>query len=55
VLHVRWAKGTVKWFGEKKEYGFISQEGGQVPGFKGLAGGDQVASQPFVSLCPFRP
>jgi CspA family cold shock protein len=47
------AKGTVKWFSEKKGYGFITQEDGQdifvhfssinMPGFKSLAEGDQVS------------
>ena len=45
--------GVVKWFGEKKGYGFISQdEGGDVfvhyssiemPGFKTLEEGDRVS------------
>lgn len=47
------AQGTVKWFSEKKGYGFISQEDGQdvfvhfssinMPGFKTLVEGDQVS------------
>jgi len=47
------AKGTVKWFSDKKGYGFIEQEDGQdifvhyssinIPGFKSLAEGDQVS------------
>ena len=47
------AQGTVKWFSEKKGYGFISQEDGQdifvhfssisMPGFKTLIEGDQVS------------
>ena len=47
------AEGTIKWFSEKKGYGFISQdEGGDVfvhyssiamPGFKKLAEGDRVS------------
>ncbi len=46
------AKGTVKWFNEKKGFGFISQEGGEdlfvhfssikQDGFKVLNEGDQV-------------
>ena len=47
------AQGMVKWFSEKKGYGFISQEDGQdifvhfssinTPGFKTLTEGDQVS------------
>ena len=47
------AEGTVKWFSDKKGYGFISQEAGQdifvhfssieMDGFKTLAEGQQVA------------
>lgn len=47
------ANGTVKWFSEKKGYGFIEQEDGpdifvhyssiNTPGFKSLAEGDQVS------------
>jgi len=47
------AQGTVKWFSEKKGYGFISQEDGQdvfvhfssinMSGFKSLVEGDQVS------------
>jgi CspA family cold shock protein len=47
------AEGTVKWFSEKKGYGFIEQEDGQdifvhysaidMPGFKTLAEGDRVS------------
>jgi len=47
------AKGTVKWFSQKKGYGFINQEDGEdvfvhfssinMPGFKTLAEGDQVS------------
>lgn len=47
------AEGTVKWFSEKKGFGFISQEeGGDVfvhhssidmSGFKALAEGDRVS------------
>ena len=47
------AEGTVKWFNEKKGFGFISQdEGGDVfvhysainmPGFKIIAEGDRVS------------
>jgi CspA family cold shock protein len=46
------ARGTVKWFNEKKGYGFIQQEGGpdvfvhfsaiQGEGFKTLEEGQQV-------------
>ena len=46
------ARGTVKWFNEKKGFGFIQQEGGpdvfvhfsaiQGAGFKSLAEGDRV-------------
>ncbi len=46
-------KGTVKWFSEKKGYGFIEQDNGQdifvhyssidMPGFKTLTEGDQVS------------
>ncbi len=46
-------EGTVKWFNEKKGFGFISQdEGGDIfvhyssidmPGFKRLAEGDRVS------------
>ena len=47
------AKGTVKWFSDKKGFGFIEQEGGQdifvhytsinMPGFRSLSEGDQVS------------
>ena len=46
------AKGTVKWFDERKGYGFIAQEDGRdvfvhfssitMPGFKTLAEGEEV-------------
>ena len=46
------AKGIVKWFSDKKGYGFIEQEGGRdvfvhfssidMPGFKTLAEGEKV-------------
>lgn len=46
------ATGTVKWFNEKKGFGFIKQEDGQdlfvhyssidMPGFKNLVEGDDV-------------
>jgi len=46
------AEGTVKWFSEKKGYGFIEQEDGQdvfvhfssidMPGFKTLSEGERV-------------
>lgn len=46
------AKGTVKWFNQKKGYGFIKQEEGpdifvhfssiSMPGFKSLNEGDEV-------------
>ena len=47
------AEGIVKWFSEKKGYGFIEQEDGKdlfvhhsaidMPGFKTLAEGDRVS------------
>lgn len=47
------AEGTVKWFNEKKGFGFITQDNGGdifvhfssiiVPGFKTLAEGDRVS------------
>jgi len=47
------AEGTVKWFSEKKGYGFISQEDGEdvfvhyssinIDGFKTLTEGDRVS------------
>ena len=47
------AEGTVKWFSEKKGYGFIEQNDGPdifvhfssitAPGFKTLAEGEQVS------------
>ena len=47
------AEGTVKWFSEKKGYGFISQDDGNdifvhyssitMPGFKKLGEGDRVS------------
>ncbi|MEE8399963.1 MAG: cold-shock protein [Desulfobacterales bacterium] len=47
------AEGTVKWFSDKKGYGFIEQEDGadvfvhhtgiDAPGFKSLSEGDRVS------------
>ena len=47
------AEGTVKWFSEKKGYGFIEQENGQdlfvhyssidMSGFKSLSEGERVS------------
>ena len=47
------ADGTVKWFSEKKGYGFIQQDSGDdifvhfsdidMPGFKNLTEGDRVS------------
>ena len=47
------AEGTVKWFSDKKGYGFIEQEDGNdlfvhfsaidMSGFKTLSGGDRVS------------
>ncbi len=47
------AKGIIKWFSDKKGYGFIEQEEGQdifvhyssinSPGFKSLSEGDRVS------------
>ncbi len=47
------AEGTVKWFSEKKGFGFIAQNNGEdifvhyssinMPGFKSLAEGDRVS------------
>ncbi|MBW2646192.1 MAG: cold shock domain-containing protein [Deltaproteobacteria bacterium] len=47
------AQGTVKWFSDKKGFGFIEQENGQdifvhhssinMSGFKSLAEGEQVS------------
>ena len=46
------AKGTIKWFDERKGYGFIAQEDGKdvfvhfssisMPGFKTVAEGEEV-------------
>jgi len=46
------AEGTVKWFSDRKGFGFIEQESGQdifvhfssidMPGFKTLSDGEQV-------------
>ena len=46
------AEGTIKWFSEKKGYGFIEQDDGEdifvhhsainMPGFKNLHEGDRV-------------
>ena len=47
------AEGTVKWFSERRGFGFITQDGGgdifvhfssiDMPGFKTLAEGDRVS------------
>ncbi len=48
------AEGTVKWFSERKGFGFIEQQGGEkdvfvhyssisMPGFKTLAEGERVS------------
>jgi len=47
------AEGTVKWFSERRGFGFITQDGGgdifvhfssiDLPGFKTLAEGDRVS------------